>query len=80
MKLIKRWAVALVMFVAAMASYGQSHVPTLQSNNNWTGANNFALGNLTLGNTTHVCRQGAGYYMIWSIHVQYTHRSNRCAG
>lgn len=61
MKALASVVLFLSMFCAT--AFGQGHVPTLSSNNNWTGVNNFVTGNLTLGNSSHQCPQGAGYFM-----------------
>jgi hypothetical protein len=46
--IIKKWIVGFVLFLAALTASAQGHVPTLGSNNAWTGDNSFILGHLAL--------------------------------
>lgn len=55
--MFKTIATSVVMFLALFcaSAFGQGHVPTLGSNNNWTGTNNFVLGHLSLGTEAQQC-------------------------
>jgi hypothetical protein len=61
--IIKKWMVGLVLSLAALTGMAQGHVPTLGSNNAWTGDNSFIHGHFTL-NAGASCTGGqvvAGY-------------------
>ena len=64
--MFKKTAVALILFLASLCGgMAQTHhVPTLESDNNWTGTNNFQLGKLSYGTVDSTCPAGPQQYMV----------------